>query len=187
MQRPFRSSRPVLRTALRGAVVLGTGLAVAVVPLAAAGSATATTPTTVKTCTTGALPPVLKGKPASFKAGLAAGAWVWQDGKGWHLRVTHHSKAKLTFTGSVTTSGHIAAHRVLAESNDVLWRNNARTAVRFTLRNYGGVDGIDFTVGCAKTVTISLHAGKSKLKTAQIHLGKAAASPTSNPVVITRS
>ena len=172
----------------RAAVVVGTGLAVALVPLASlAGPAHATATPAPTGCATGALPDAVKGKPAGFKGGLPAGAWVWHDSKGFHLRVTHDNKSKLVFTGVVRSSHNVFAQRFALEKNDELWRKSDHSAVKFTLRNYGAVDGIDFQTGCAKRVTISLSVGGTKLAVTQIHIGTGNTNPTANPFAIIRT
>jgi hypothetical protein len=184
-------SRPTLRRAARGAVVGTTGLAVALVPLATLGAASpasaAAPAANPARCASGALPTDVNGRPAVFTKGLPTGAWVWHDSKGFHLRVTHATKTKLTFTGTVKSSGQLSAKRIRAEKHDVIWRSSKKNAVKFTLRNLGGVDGIDFKTGCAAKVTLTLKAAGAKLTTAQIFLGADAVNPTANPTVIQRS
>lgn len=187
-----RSTHPTLRRTARGAVVMTTGLAVALVPAvslttSASAAPTASVKSVAKGCKTGTLPSEVLGRSAAFTKGLPTGAWVWSDSKGFHLRVTHAAKTKLTFTGTITSSAKISAKRIRAEKHDVLWKNNKKSAVKFTLRNYGGVDGIDFKVGCAKKVTLNLKAAGTKLTTAQIFLGADAVNPAANPVVVQRS
>ena len=177
------------RTALRMAAV-ATGFAVAVLPLAATGASADTTPAptpTVKGCATGTLPAAIVGKPVGFKGGLPAGVWAWHDSKGWHVRVTHDSKKKLVFSGTVHSSRHITGHRVKLEHSDRLHYTNHHTTMAFRFRNYGAVDGFDFHVGCAKTVTFTLKVAGANMSTTQIHLGATGANPTSDPFVVQRS
>jgi len=184
-----RSSRPAVSRALRGAAAITTGLAVVVAPVAVfttAAAATAPAPAP-KFCKSGVLPADVNGRSAALSAGLPAGAWVWHDTKGFHLRVTHDAKTKLAFTGSIVSSGNLSAHLLRAERDDVIWRNSHNNAVRFALHNHGGIDGIDFKAGCAKKLTITLNAAGQKLTTARIFLGSDAVNPAANPVVIVRT
>jgi hypothetical protein len=174
------------RSAYVGAFAL---LGSSVFALAAPASATApsTTPTPPKPCAT-SWPADVHGRPATFAAHAPAGAWMWHDAKGWHLRVTHASKDKKVFSGSVRSSTVVRATGYRLEGRDVLGRSADHKTIVFRFTNYGWVDGIDFTVaGCTPKLHIALAMSGKALPAAQIHLGADASSPVASRFTVVRS
>jgi len=182
--------RPAHRRALVavGAVAL-TGALGALVP--ATADAATLPPTTVSGdgttgCATGRLPAVVTGAPASFRARLSRGYWIWHDTTGWHLRVTHATSARTVFTGVITATNPMTTVRVRDERRDTVVRSADRRTTTFRLTNYGGVDGLDVTAGCSSTVTFRLLADGHLVTPSRIHLGAKAAAATTNPLRVTR-
>lgn len=139
------------------------------------------------TCAT-AWPTDVQGRPTSIKAGSAEGAWVWHDGNGWHIRVTHDTKNRTVFRGFVTTTGKVHGVGVRVEGRDVISRTADMKTLGFRFTNYGGIDGIDFRVaGCDAAVRIGLSADGEKLAPAQIRLGADASAATTNPFGVKRA
>jgi hypothetical protein len=187
-------TRTIRTTARRRALVGATTLALAgslvVLAPSTAGAATAT-PTGVTGdgttgCSTGALPAVVTGAPATFRAGLARGYWIWHDRTGWHLRVTHATSTRTVFTGVVTATNPMTTVRVRDERHDTVVRSADRRTTSFRLVNHGGVDGLDFTAGCSSTVTFRLYADGHLVTPSRVHLGAKAVAATSNPLRVTR-
>jgi|EBPBio282013_DNA_FD.fasta_scaffold00916_8 hypothetical protein len=168
------------------AAALSAGTLLVVAPAASAADP-APTPTTT-TCSTGQLPSEIKGRPAGFKAGLPDGYWIWRDSYGWHLRVTHdEKKTKKVFTGSITSSEKLRSVRFRTEAGDRFVRSADGRSAAFRFTNYGGVDGVDFAVGCSKDVTFRLYENGKAIDAALIHLGSADAHPAANVFTISRT
>jgi hypothetical protein len=154
--------------------------------LATAPAAMATE-TTEKTCKTGALPTVVVGSP-NLKRGEAAAIYLWHDGNGYSLRVTHPGKEKLVVSGKITVSRHVHAfRRVSLERNDMARVGPRRHQINFKFNNYGGIDGFDFKAQCSAKVKVELKVGDAQATPAQVFLGKDRTSPTSVPFTIERA
>ena len=176
--------------AAAGALSLAASLAVAAPSSAGAATLpTATATTTTTGCATGTVPAQFQGRPASLKAGLPLGYWVWHDTTGWHVAATHATKTKVVLTGVIRTSNpmHVTGvklERGLPGDRWVLSPNHRVLTFRFT--NYGGLDGLRIGADCSATVSFTLYANGHKVAPSRIHLGAAAALATTNPVVMTR-
>jgi len=180
------TTRTIGRTS---AVLAAAALASASVVVAApaASAADGSTATTTTTCATGALPDVIKGRPAGFQAGLPDGFWIWRDSNGWHLRVTHDEKTRKVFSGSITATDRLRSIRFRTEPGDTLVRSADGRSAAFRFTNYGGVDGIDFAAGCSQDVIFRLAIGGAKADPVLIRLGSEQQNPASNPFTITRT
>ena len=109
-----------------------------------------------------------------------------------HLSGTHANPVPMRLTGSVTTTGRFGRvwayserqHPTDAPMGTVNIKvNAARTRVSYANRNFGGADGLDFTVTCTGTLTFDLYADGKHLGAERIALGKgnAPAHPPANP------
>jgi hypothetical protein len=162
-------------------------LASTAVVLGAPVSANATTPQSPKPCAT-AWPADVQGRPSTFTAHAPAGAWMWHDAKGWHLRVTHATKVKRIFSGSMHASTAIRGVGYRLEGRDVVATSADHKTLVFRFTNYGWVDGVDFTVaGCAPKLTIALAMSGKALPASQIHLGGDASAATTSRFTVVRS
>jgi hypothetical protein len=165
-------------------VTAGTAL-IGPMMLAAAPAAMATE--TATTCKTGALPTVVVGSP-NLKPGQAPAVYLWHDGNGYSLRVTHPGKEKLVVSGKITVSRHIHGfRRVSLERNDVAVVGPRRHQINFRFNNYGGIDGFNFKAQCSAKVKVELKVGDAQATPAQVFLGKDRTSPTSVPFTIERA
>ena len=184
--RPGRTAR---RRALAGtsAIVLLGSLAVGAPASAHAATAVprASGPSAAS-CPTGPLPALVAGRPAGFRAGLPAGYWIWHDARGWHLRVTRPGRGRTVFSGVVTATGPMTTARVDDEAQDRIARSRDRRTTVFSFVDHGGVDGLDFTAGCAATVSFRLYVDGRLAPPTRIHLGSTAAAATADPLRITR-
>jgi hypothetical protein len=149
---------PRLRTAQRRrrprAIAFGLGLIVLVAGLLAPAGALAATPTVATTdgstaaCTGGAWPYAVQGAPA-FAAGGAAGVRLWHSATGWHLRVTHPGTYLVGFSGTIRANRPLRVTGYRLEAGDTFTVSADRLSVTYRFRNYGHLDGLDFTTACA--------------------------------------
>jgi hypothetical protein len=111
------------------------------------------------------LPDVVEGDPG-VKAGAKEGLYVWHEKKGWRVRLTHDlpkvaDKAqRIEVRGVITSSRPISNVRLvkLEEQQRGEWvsvKRPGRKALGFRFVNYGGIDGINFTAGCAGKLTFT--------------------------------
>ena len=147
---------------------LGAGALVVTGLAALAPAATAVTRSTgvIDSCSA-PLPTAVKGAPATFKAGAPAGVYVWHDSRGWHLRATHDlpkvdGKAqRVVYRGVVGASKPIVNVKLVRlepkqKGEWVAVKLPQRRQLSFSFANFGGVDGINFTAGCAGRVSFTV-------------------------------
>ena len=161
-------------------VLLVLALSAAVVIPAAAGDAAPSS----TACDEGRWPATVQGKPASFVPGGRAGYYVWHDARGWHLRTTTPRRSPHPFTGTIVSSGDIKVVRQFKdEGRDTVTVNGNR--MTFSFVTYNGVDGIDFRVGCTRSVSFSLKAYTRLVSPSRIWLGRDGTA-RSNPFTVKR-
>ena len=103
MRRPrHRLLGPVLGLTLLGAALI--------VPTTAA-AATAT-------CDEGRWPAAAQGAPVTYHAGARAGDYLWHNGTGWHLRVTHPGSRRVVFSGRIVSDQPLTVSPVKLEAGD---------------------------------------------------------------------
>lgn len=117
-----------------------------------------------------ALPVSVKGDP-KLKPGrtsnAAKGLYVWHDGKGWKVRLTHNlqpvaGKAQLIeVRGRVTATKRIANVKLvrLEDRQRGEWvavQRPKRKTLDFRFVNGGYIDGINFTAGCSGKLTFTV-------------------------------
>jgi hypothetical protein len=157
-----------LRTlALVGAIAASTVL----VAPASATDAPAPAPAYRNSCNprVAALPAAVEGKPTTFKAGAEKALYVWHTKQGWRVRLTHGQKlegsdkgARIVVQGRITASRPVSnIRRVKLEANQSgewvrIVKGSARRSVDFRFVNYGYIDGLDFTAGCAGRLGITV-------------------------------
>jgi len=170
-----------------GVLLAAGALTIAGSPLAGASTATTTATTDDTTgCDTGTLPAVVRGAPASFRAGLPRGYWTWHDATGWHLRVTHATTRQMVFSGVIDASRPLAATKVRDERHDVVRLSADHKTAAFRFTNYGAVDGLDLVAHCAGRVSFSLWVDGHRITTDRILLGRTLAHPATNPFAVIR-
>jgi len=132
-------------------------------------------------------PSVVQGEPTGFGAGDQAGVYLWHDGNGWHLRVTHQNDTHQVYSGVLTTTGLFSdVDAVKLEHNDSLVIGPDRHTIAFHFNNYGGIDGFDFRTHCAEGIHFGFWADGSPLPAADVFMGQAAQHPTTDPFVVAR-
>lgn len=117
-----------------------------------------------------ALPTSVKGDP-KLKPGrtsnAAKGLYVWNDGKGWKVRLTHNlqpvaGKAQLVeVRGRITATKRITKVKLvrLEDRQRGEWvsvQRPKRKTVDFRFVNGGYIDGINFSAGCSGKVTFTV-------------------------------
>jgi hypothetical protein len=181
--------RPATTRRLAGLVL---GLSALVVGLVAPASAFAATPTVAATdgstataCTGGAWPWSVQGAPA-FGAGSAAGERLWHSPTGWHLRVTHPGTYLAGFSGTIRANKplHVTGYRL--ETGDAFTVSADGLSVSYRFKNYGALDGIDFTTECATRLGVSARMNGALLPARRIWVGHTGRHPLGNPFVILR-
>ena len=142
-------------------------------------------PPSAKGCLSGELPPVVLGSPG-LKAHQTKGVYLWHDKNGYALRVTEASSKPFVVTGTITVSGDISqVKRVRFEKNDrVTVRGRTLT---FQFVNHGGIDGVNFSAECSKTVHVALRADGQPFAPEMVFLGEHRQHPTSVPFTIERA
>lgn len=137
-------------------------------------------------CSTGTLPPVVQGDP-SLKAGQAAGAYLFHDDSGFHLRVTHPSDRRLEVVVRFDAASLSAIKPVLMERADTITMTGDGRTVAVRFANYGRIDGVDFSADCSKTLRVDVRFNGERATTRQVKLGAHRTSPTSVPFTIERT
>lgn len=186
-----RRPRPPRRTGRRLASLV-LGLMALLAALVAPASASAATPTvaasdgsTTAACTGGAWPFAVQGAPA-FAAGGAAGERLWHSPTGWHLRVTHAGTYFVGFSGTIRANKplHVTGYRL--EPGDAFTVSADGLSVTYRFKNYGGLDGLDFTTECATRLFVNARMNGANLPIRRIWVGHAGRHPLQNPFVILR-
>ena len=155
-------------------------LAAAMLAIGLGGADAATT-----SCDEGHWPATVQGRPVTFHAGATAGYYIWHDSHGWHLRTTTPESRAHEFTGRIVSSDNIKVVSLVRDENDDHLSLSGHV-VNFAFKTYKGVDGLDFVVGCTKSVTFLLKAGGDWVPAARIFLGDHGHAP-SNPFTVYRT
>jgi hypothetical protein len=174
--------RPLI-AGLFGLGLLVTGL---LAPATSFAASAPTTTTTTTACTDGHWPVSVQGRPTALHAGGPAGDYVWHDAAGWHLRVTHASSTRRTFTGRISASAPMTVTPFRLETGDTITLSADKLTITYKFYNYGHVDGLDFKTACAHRLTFSGSMSGVKLPTSRIWIGYHNRHPLQNPFVIVR-
>jgi hypothetical protein len=121
-------------------------------PASAAAKAAPTKTTKADVCSDNHWPASIQGRPMGLDAGDTGGAYLWHDGDGWHLRVTHKGDHERTFAGAIATRGKLAFQRVADERADKAGVTGGGHVLWFRFHNYGRIDGVDFRSTCAPSI-----------------------------------
>jgi hypothetical protein len=149
--------------------------------LAGPAGATTTT-TTTAACPTGTWPSTDEGRPTQAERGMT-GVALWHDHLGWHLRASEAGPDRAVFTGHISTDGAIGGLARHLEGGDVVATRGAHD-IWFRFTNYGGVDGIDFSLACASGFRLNVAMNGAPLPLAKIVIGPSNAHPASLPFSI---
>ena len=172
-------TRVALKTtaAIGGAATLLAGVAAWAGTASAAGSTG---------CSTGSLPGVVQGNP-NLRAGQAAGAYLYHDSNGFHLRVTHPGTQKLVVVVRLDASSFSGIKPVALERADTITETGDGKTLTLRFVNYGKIDGVDFSANCSKRLRVDVGFSGHRAATTQVKLGSHRTSPTSVPFVIERT
>ena len=173
-------------SALLAVSALGAALVVPAATFAAEPTVTPTTPTTAA-CPDTHWPASVQGRPTNFHAGATGGDYFWHDRNGWHLRVTHHGKHKVVFTGTIVSTTPIRVSGVLLEKHDAFTLSADKLTLTYRFNNYGHIDGLNFKTACSQSLTLSGSKAGVALPVGRIWLGKHHVHPLSNPFVVIKS
>lgn len=166
--------RPLVATAAALGLLLGlVGTAVAAEP--------------EPTCT-GRWPAVVQGVPTNWKAGAAAGDYIWHDANGWHLRVTHArgAKVKVVFSGTIVSDKPMSVEGVRLEGTDAFALSADKLTIRYRFANYGQIDGLNFRTACASKLTFTGRINGNLLPRWRIWIGNNNVHPLQNPFTVFR-
>ena len=147
------------------------------------GAATATT----TTCDEGRWPAAAQGQPWMFKAGASAGDYLWHNGTGWHLRITHPGSARIVFTGTIVSNTALSVTSYKFESGDSFTLSADHKTLTYRVVNHGRIDGLDFRTACATRLWIRGSMAGHRLALWRIRIGHAGRHPLQNPFVILRN
>ncbi len=129
----------------------------------------------------------VQGRPVGLDAGDRGGDYLWHDGTGFHLRVTHHGDARQVYSGLITSPTPMSLNPVRLEGHDVARLSADRRTIVFAFADYGHIDGLDFHAYCASSITLAhLRRGTAALARDRVYLGATRARPTSVPVTLHR-
>jgi hypothetical protein len=167
--------------------LLGAGSLLATTSGASAAIATKTRAARCVTAMDDAWPAWTNGRPANVDPKTAAGVYMWHDGTGWHIRVTHRGVARRTFSGVLVTTGRFAGvSSVRLEGHDSRSVSPDHHTITFRFENHGGVDGLNFRTHCAPSIAFTFLSDGNSLPSNQVTIGHAGTTPTANPFTIAR-
>ena len=133
-------------------------------------------------------PSYVNGRPAGIDPHTTGAIYMWHDSDGWHIRVTHKTNNKRTFSGQITTGGKLVGVKpVRLEKGDKFVVSADRHTVSFLFKNFGRIDGLNFRTACAPSLSFGFQSDGKTSPASRIVIGKNAAHPPSNPFVISRS
>lgn len=173
------------------AAVALVGASVAVAGPASAATQQTSNPKAAKQCLQNRddqWPDWVNGRPAGLDAGDNGGVYLWHDGDGWHLVVTHRGDDRKTVTGVIETRGKIVDARGVALERDdklAVSKNGHRLSFRFV--NYGHIDGLTFKTACAPRLAFAFKSAGHRLAADRIVVGHDDRHPEHDPFVITRT
>ena len=183
---------------LRTKVLLGGGIAasaaaaVVFIPTAAGAQSSTPAPATsgdaAAACDRGPWGQRVEGAPADFSSGDRGGDYLWHDGSGFHLRVTHRNDNRVVYTGLISSPTPMRIDPVKLEKGDVARLSADHRSLTFAFADYGHIDGVDFHTDCAPRITVSnLNAGNDRLTADRVYLGADEVHPAQIPFVVHRA
>jgi hypothetical protein len=132
-------------------------------------------------------PASVNGRP-DVDAKTASGTYVWHDGAGFHVRVTHRDGGRRTFSGRLETAGRfVSVKAVRLEGHDIVRLSADRHTLTFRFGNYGAVDGLGFRVACAPSIAFHFASDGGPAAPADVRIGHDADNPDTVPFAISRS
>jgi hypothetical protein len=131
-------------------------------------------------------PQWVQGRPDGIDPNTTAATYMWHA-DGWHIRVTHHTTNRRTFSGQLTTRGEFAnVSAVHLEKGDQFQVSADKHSLTFLFKNYGKIDGVNFHTHCAPSIQFAFQSDGKTTPTKRIVIGKHNRHPRNNPFTITR-
>jgi hypothetical protein len=174
------------RRSLLGSLLVLGGLAAALLAPATTLAATPATTLVTAACDDGHWPATVQGVPTLWRAGAAAGDYLWHDATSWHLRVTHRGTGRVVFSGRIVSSAPMTATPVRLETGDAFSLSADHLTLTYRFVNHGAVDGLNFRTACARRLTFGGAMDGARLPVGRIWIGRANRHPLENPFTITR-
>ena len=132
-------------------------------------------------------PAVVQGRPSGINPFTTGATYMWHDGDGWHIRVTHHTNNMRSFSGQLSTSGTFANVKpVHLEKSDQFQVSSDGHSITFLFKNYGHIDGLNFHTRCAPSISLSFQSDGSESPPSKIVIGHTNAHPPTDPFVVSR-
>jgi len=132
-------------------------------------------------------PKWVHGIPSGIDPHTTAATYMWVEKGEFHIRVTHRTDNRRTFSGQLTTTGvFVKARPVRLEKGDVFEVSPDRRSITFLFKNYGGIDGVDFRTRCAPSVKFAFQSDGKATRTSRIVIGRNNHHPRNNPFSIHR-
>jgi hypothetical protein len=180
------SSIKVRRIATIGAV--GAALvATSLVAVSQAAVAKTANPACTVTTDDGHWPGFVQGRPAGIDPKTTSATYMWHDGNGWHIRVTHRTTNLRSFSGQITTTGTFSSAKpVHLEKNDTFAVSSDKKVITFLFKNYGRIDGLNFYTRCAPSITFAFQSDGKTQPAKRIVIGHKSTRPQHNPFTISR-
>lgn len=181
---------------LAAGALTAAGLATFVPTVARADESPSPSPSTTTTapsdlaqaCDAGPWGSRVQGAPANFDGGDRGGDYLWHDGSGFHLRVTHRNDNRVVYTGQIVSPEPMRIDPVKLEPGDSATLSPDHRTITFVFVDHGHVDGVDFHTDCASHLTLTnLNAGDEKLSANRVYLGAREVHPARIPFTIHRS
>jgi hypothetical protein len=136
----------------------------------------------------GRWPTYVNGRPAGIDPHTTGATYLWHDSNGWHVRVTHKTNNRRSFSGQITTGGKLVGVKpVHLEKNDKFVVSPDKHSVSFFFKNRGYIDGLNFYTQCAPSLSFGFQSDGKTSPSSRIVIGKDATHPPSNPFVISRA
>ena len=155
--------------------------------ITAGGTAVATTSTACKVITDDHWPDVVQGQPKGINPKTTAATYMWHDGNGWHIRVTHHGTNLRTFSGQLSTNGTFSSvSPVHLEKSDQFQVSSDHKVITFMFKNYGFIDGVNFHTRCASSISVAFQSDGVTAPPSKIVIGHTGAHPPTDPFTISR-
>ncbi|MCU1595403.1 MAG: hypothetical protein JWO12_2795 [Frankiales bacterium] len=143
-------------------------------------------PATAATDSCGALPASVQGNP-NVQAGQTGALYLFHDGNGWNLRVTHPAGSRMVVAGTITATKEIShLTRLHLEKGDAVAISKDGHTLTFRFTNVGHLDGVRFTAECSHALKANVKVDGKGASTTQVFLGARRVHPTSVPFAIER-
>ena len=164
------------------------GLALTATPIiATTGPAAAKTSASCQQVTDDHWPQWVQGEPNGIDPHTTAATYMWHDGNGWQIRVTHRGDNRRTFSGQLSTKGDfVNASAVRLEKSDQFQVSADKHSLTFLFKNYGGIDGVNFHTHCAPSIQFAFQSDGKTTPPSHIVIGRNNHHPKHNPFTITR-